>query len=354
MTTRRYSRFWNKGKKYHDSLPYWGFALSILARFFPRKPGLEIFGSFNGAAIGDNALYLYRHKHARHENVFFITKNLRLTRVKIENADYPVWAFSPRGLCLQLRASKAHYTHSIFDYISPLLVGARIVCLQHGYPVKRGGAEIVDDGFRAQLQRRRMGDIAPWTYYYFCHEVWTPDGPFEENTRRVFALSSPDVIVTAPPRLWNLKHSPRPNQVLFAPTYFSTIPITERLQRWGITDSNSPLASILRDHSLQLIFRPHPVDIEFMPMLNLPSNVRLETSLQGSSSFVESAAVVTDASSIGFDAIQLGIPTYFLQPDLAYFNREEVGIFENVLEQMLTRSVTSIEEAIQRFLSLTR
>ena len=348
---RPYSFFWRKGRFYSFLLPVVGFPLSLLSRVFPKDPQLQVFGSFNGAKIGDNSLALCNFQLRNKAKAFFITKEKLELRQKLADGSSPVYAYSLKGIFFQLRASRAYYTHSVFDFISPLIVGARIVCLQHGYPIKKGGAANRASEFSALFSRPLLGDTSPYVYYYFCHEVWTPPGVFEENTRQVFAHSNPKIVVEVPPRLWGLRASPNKQRILFAPTYSNVTGLEDRLTEWGFFDNNSPLIRSLRKYGLELVFRPHPAEVEQVGDSAMASGVKIDYLTSAEVLVSTSGAVITDASSIGFDSMQLGIPTYFLKKDLQAFQSVEVGIFENVLAIINKRSVSSLEEALLDYVS---
>lgn len=326
-----------------------GLPLSLIARVVARDQNLSIFGSWKGKIIGDNSWSLYLHHLARKKKVFFLTKSLSEIRRVRETGDHSaVWAFSPRGIALQLSAGTIYYSHSIADFVAPLTVGANIVCLQHGYPAKHGGASNPRNDEFKRFGGRWGRLFAPFAYYYYCHEVWSPRGIFVENTEKIFSVTKPRIIVSRPPRLWDFRPWTHPGTILLAPTHFQYEGLRGRLSRWGIPGPDSATFEILRREQLRLVLRPHPLDAEEAAGLSLPTYVDVDKSPSSVGSLEDCRLLITDASSLAFDAAELGISYFFLSDELERFIATEVGLFESVRSHMMNSAVTSVGEAIER------
>lgn len=268
----------------------------------------------------------------------------------------PVWAYSLHGIFLQLRAGKAYYSHSIHDFVAPLVVGAYMVCLQHGFPIKRGGAVTLTPRLRRFYQTRLGRFFMPTLYYYFCHEAWTPPGPYVENSRQIFSLTVPNLVISPPPRLVNARWPQKPpgTTLLLAPTFHKGVSLPDRLLEWGIFDPESRLVKLLVEERLSIRIRPHPVDAASLSKLHFPPWLKLDASVDSVRALENAGLVITDASSIGFDALFMGVPVYFLAPSAKEFVQNQVGLFDNILLEIRQRSVSNVEQAIRVFLSKTQ
>jgi hypothetical protein len=342
-----YSEFWKRSKRQQVTLMVFGFLPSLLAKIVPKKADLELFGSFCGAMIGDNSLALYLERKKKGKQVFFVTKNPEATRQPMRDESYPVLASSMLGVWLQLRAQRVYFTHSIIDFNSPFVMGARIICLQHATALKRGGAAVANyrkkKGLRTLLKRY----LFPYSYPYFCHEVWSPPGIFVENTREIFALTAPKIVIQQSPRLAAIVVRPSRGKILFAPTSIKFLPLVERLQTWGLLDSNSDAVKFLQRNDLQLWLRPHPIELENVESIFFPHPVKIDSTVDVYESLGSYAHVITDFSSIGYDSREVGIPTSFLTTDLDRFQVGEVGHFPNVLDELHTVGLNSLLQILQ-------
>lgn len=313
----------------------------------PKRYGLVLFGAFSGAKIADNSLALYLRTACGNDKSYFITKNRAELSKALPDGKFPVLAQSPLGVWLQLRAEKVYYSHSVFDFTSPLIVGAFITCLQHGFPVKRGGSATRNSGSVSSFRKLLIEKLIPYSYYYFCHEVWTPPGIFAENTRAVFQLGSPSIKEQRPPRLELVHLKPETGKILFAPTHMTAVDFGQRVEEWGLISEESPVAKCLHENSLTLALRPHPIDADSASQLPLIQNVLLDTTDNVHDTLGDYEFLITDVSSLGFDALELDIPVRFVLSDFEKFAEDEIGIFENVFPLIYELASPSLSGAIE-------
>ena len=110
--------------------------LSILSRILP-KANYEIYGSMNGFKICDNSKFLFN--NTTFKESYFITKNQNIFEdINLKINKKIIYAYSLKGIYLQLRAKKIYWTHGLNDFIPSLVIGSYIVGLQHGLPGKNG------------------------------------------------------------------------------------------------------------------------------------------------------------------------------------------------------------------------
>lgn len=363
---RKYSSFWRKGRGKSAVFLLGGVIPSLISRVLPKQRDLSIFGSFNGALAGDNSLALYLQFKAEGQNAIFITKDRALSRVPFRDGSFPVFAFGPQGIWSQLTASRAYYSHAIFDFVSALVIGSHIVCLQHGFPIKRGGSALKTgppvslagkilkrSGFPVSRVRRILNThVFPYAYYYYCNEVWSPPGVFAENTSKVFRVGAPRIVVATPPRLAPVVIRPEPGLVLFAPTHMAGLHVAQRIEKWGFGRGDVSALALLQDYGLRLHFRPHPIDVEEVELLDFNPLISIDLAPDVHERLGSYEAVITDVSSLGFDAIFLGIPVRFLLDELTIFQSGAVGIFDSVLPEVVSRGSQTLPGAVKELATL--
>ena len=111
------------------------FPLYIISLLVPKNKKIKLFGSMNGYQVVDNAKYMFINEYKK--GYYFITKNKQILDTPIFSDVYPVFCYSLKGLLLQLIAKEVYYTHSVFDFFSPLIMGADVIALWHGVPGKK-------------------------------------------------------------------------------------------------------------------------------------------------------------------------------------------------------------------------
>ena len=171
----KYLSFWADNKLYHFIKLFWTFPISIFSRILP-KWNYEIYGSMNGFKICDNSKFLYYENNS--ENSFFITKNKNLI---IGSNKKIIYAYSIKGVFLQMFAKKVFWTHGLNDFIAPLVIGSYIVGLQHGLP----GKKTIQKN-RSKLYYKIKNLVLPFMNNDYCHEVWSPNSFYDPYMLEVF------------------------------------------------------------------------------------------------------------------------------------------------------------------------
>ncbi len=330
-----------------------GLPLRILSALVPKDRELSIFGSFSGYRIGDNSFFEFMERDDSKR--FFITKNKAL----LDKPEYGhlniIYAYSLRGVWLQLRAGEVYFSHGIFDFFSPLVVGGFITSLQHGYPIKNlGGLSKSNRWMKKEWLRRVFLLIFPHAYPHYCHRVFSPAGQFLENTKRMYAFTSAEVVVKTYARLRHTKpYNPVGKKILLALTFSKSVPLALRLERMGLLDPER-LSSTLEKENLRLVVRPHPIEIDQARELGLGTELTFDYSEHYNESLGSYLAIISDASSIAFDAIEIGSPVFFLADELAMYSLNENGIEDNIAEGLMQLSTPNFETAIKEISVFTR
>lgn len=322
-----------------------GFPFFLLSRIIPKKQGLSVYGSQSGHVIGDNSLALFSQKVSE-PNQYFITKNRRLLSMSLPGDKLPTLAISIRGIWLQLRAETVYYSHSIFDLSSPLVTGGHVVCLQHGFPIKLGGVAARQNSWLMKASVRFVvANLIPYIYYYYADEVWSPNQHFIENTRAVFALTTPEILVRPPSRLSEVEIKPEAGNILIALTHSAGLSARQKLYDLGLLLESDHKSTTAIPESLKITVRLHPIDKEGFDIRTLRKGVCFDVSENAYKSLGSYEAVLTDFSSLGFDSAHLGIRTVFWIQHLDSFNESEIGLFPNVVSDLKRIGVRTSDEA---------
>lgn len=325
----------------------------ILAAMVPKNKNIRIYGSFNGFRVGDNSYAKFKADPGA--MTYFISKNRAVTNIPLGDGRTPIWAYSPRGIVIQLRAAEAFYSHAIFDFVSPLVVFARVVSLQHGYPIKRLGAAASKNQFlNYPLVRGIYFILFRHSFPFFCHEVYSPPGLFEKNTAEVYAYTNPLIRVEPYARIQSMQNYVGDiNSILFAPTFSRNENLDDRLRKWGLLDGNRE-RSALRSAGMSITFRPHPIDVEQAGLLTHDFPHQLDYSDSYHSDLHRYVGLITDVSSIAFDAMEIGMPVYFLRKDVEEFDEMSSGIFPRIKSAMLEHSTEDIFEAATKLIAIAQ
>lgn len=334
-------------KSYFTTNRVWGyfrdilwFPVYIIAKIVPKKD-IVIFGAMNGYAIADNSKYLFMNTYKK--NYFWITKNKSILKIPIMRDICPVYAYSIKGILLQLFAHQIYYTHRIGDFIPPLVMGGHITALWHGVPFKKIGAveniELQNSVFRnwIGLVRRRL---FPYSYYMYCHEVYCPDEKFYQIFQQCFAKSHPKVVIQQYPRIMFCPEKKKQRKIIFCPTYRKNRDLMNILQSLGILDNT--FIRWLVQNEISLVIRPHPIDVERINLNYLPHNIELDTSKDIYESIRSYPVLLTDYSSLMYDAECLGLRVLIIADDIEEYNEDENGLFEDFLNNIQKNHSESI------------
>jgi hypothetical protein len=230
-------------------------------------------------------------------------------------------------------------------------MGAEVVALQHGFPVKLGGvASPLYSWLMRQPFRLIFRWCIPYVYVYYADVVHSPGGIFLENSRRVFQLTKARVIEDTPARLDRVKVNPIDGKVLVALTQMSSISILDRLRELGlIYDLEHSLREVSIPEQLKIFVRPHPVELSLVGADLLKTNVFLDTTKDIYDTLGSYSIVITDFSSLGFDSEELGVETLYWTQYLDEFMAEEIGLFEDIKELLSTRGLIQVSDIWSRF-----
>ncbi|MCR4736300.1 MAG: CDP-glycerol glycerophosphotransferase family protein [Treponema sp.] len=304
------------------------------------KKDIYIFGSMSGFSIADNSKYLFINTYS--SNYYWITKNKDIITQQILPGEYPIYAYSIKGIILQLTAKKAFYTHKIDDFIPPLIMGARVVALWHGVPFKKIGAlekdEINIPGWKKKIRQYRTR-LLPYTYYMYCDEVICPEERFRENYSECFSFVRPEITIQQLPRVLYAKKCVKERKILYAPTYRRYRELSDVLKKTYILSDD--FVHFLKYIDVSFVIRPHPIDAKCIETMKLESNIVLDSTEDIYESLTSYSILITDYSSIAYDAEALGIPCLYLSDDIDDYENEN-GLFSSFSSFLRTHAKSNV------------
>ena len=319
---KEYKVFYGYRKKYIFGILL--FPIALILKFIPKK-NIILYGSMNGFDIVDNSKYKFINEY--NSNSYFITKNIALLDKEILQNVKPIYSHSFKGILLQCIAKKVYFTHSIHDFVAPLVWGAKKCNLWHGVPIKNIDPETY---FKLQKNivvkfKKMIYKLFPYLYDVCCDEVYTPYKELVPIYESAFKLCGPIVKVKQQPRIKYAKKNTKTNRILYAPTYRKNKDINHVVHENGLLDKK--LGQLLKQKNLKIVLRVHPIDATNLNKNMLSDHIILDNSGDLYESITSYCAVVSDFSSVYTDAESLQIPTYFLCNDYEEY-KEEWGLYE--------------------------
>ena len=322
------------------------FPLFLFSKIIPKSNKIKLFGSMNGFDIVDNSKYLFINEYKK--GYYFITKNKDILKAPVFENVYPVYYLSLKGIILQLIASEVYYTHSIFDYFSPIIMGSKIIALWHGVPGKKINTALEEQKkYLRKIPFFIYAYIFPYKYYAYCNEVWCPSENLVPIYNECFKIGKPKIIIHKQPRnIYSKQLQSNNNLIIYAPTYRRNINLYSLMNSLGFFDATT--IELLEKHKIQIVIRPHPIDLEILKNTQLPDCYKLDSSADIYSSICSYDLLITDYSSLYFDALELNIKTIFLQNDINDYNTKN-GLFDSFKDLIKKESKHNIYEVLNAY-----
>lgn len=347
----------------------------IATALIPRTRDEWVFGC--GAGIGDGALALWDVVAAQGHPAVWLVGSDREARDAAARGIPTLPKHSLQGFWRTARARTVVVTHGFGDANRYAIAGSFIVQLWHGIPLKRIGLdspETVRSGILpdSTLVRRLLGllyrrtvraiDLLPAA----SHLV-------RGRLESAFALSEDRVPVVGEPRVDVLSQGTsaqrrvaarerldatigsageRARFVLYAPTWRDgePDPAVPTDQEWR------RVIDVLERHDAVLLVRSHPLGAgEYLPPLPAERVRTLGSALVPDVTPLLPAmdVLVTDYSSLAFDASLVPLPTLFLAPDVTAYARRRgfYGTYADVAGTDWARDWTGAAEQLDAVLS---
>ena len=309
----------------------------------PRRPGTWVFGC--GVGIGDGALALWDVVVADGRPAIWLVGTAREERDAAARGIPYVRKRSLRGFWCTARAGIVVVTHGFGDVNRYAVSGAFVVQLWHGIPLKRIGLDSPETVRSGILPGSRLVPVAIARMYRAAarriHVLPAASHLVRGRLESAFGLPDSRVPVTGEPRVdvlsrgtaetrrsearAGIEAATRPMHaatrlVLYAPTWRDGAPdpAVPTADEWRV------IVDILTRHDAVLLIRSHPLGAgDYSPpfpterVLSLGSDVVIDVTplLPGL------VALVTDYSSLAFDAALVPLPVVFLAPDVEAYGR---------------------------------
>lgn len=344
---RKFVSFWRLTRPRSLIYAVITFPVYLLALVTPKKKH-QIYGSFNGQIIGDNSYYAIKAVNESSPSIYFISKSheaIAASGLK----EKAVYAYSPRGLWLQLTASKAHFSHTIDDFFAPSIMGATVVALSHGVSTKKTAASDKKlSWIMNPLIKRVILLFFPYLYHAYCNEVHSPSPFFDRYKLQSYGFTQPKLVRAPMPRIQVFdRSSSSAGKILFAPTYRKNQGLAQTLVNAGLYSDE--LQYVLETYGKELWIKAHYMDEAEIAEVNLPfgSQWLRESSLN--EHLMNFSSLITDYSSAFYDAHIAGLAIGFINHDLDQFITTESELydwFQNLVanhgEKSLSAAITKV------------
>ncbi len=352
-------------------IPLYAFG-RVATALIPRTRGDWVFGCAVGVADGALALWDVT---TRTRAVWLVSDDRQAAEARRRGIPN-VRRDSLRGFWLTARARIVVVTHGLGDVNRYAVAGAYIVQLWHGIPLKRIGLDApvtADPGRLASVPgarrlltrayRRTQSQIAllPAASHLVRGRL---ESAFGLDDERVRVLGEPRVDVLSPEDPHAARAAARAELdallpglggarlVLYAPTWRDGAPdpaIPSAAEWAGLTD-------LLERHDAVLLVRSHPLGGgDYAPDPASPRVRSLGSDVVADVTPVLSAmdVLVTDYSSLAYDAALIPLPTLFLAPDVDDYARTRgfYGAYRDVAGEDAAASWSALAPVLERTLA---
>ncbi|MCB1027092.1 MAG: CDP-glycerol glycerophosphotransferase family protein [Microthrixaceae bacterium] len=329
-----------------------------MSSWSPRTPDRWVFAGRADAYV-DNPRYLFEHvaDHHRAIEATWISGDPAVVQRVRAHGRRAERRWSARGIRATLRAGVAVYSFDPGDVNVALTGGAVGVNLYHGVPLKQIEGDIrVGSAARVYHPSTPIDRLRAATVYYprtLANDLVLATSPdVAAEMQRAFGRRARRMLIGRPPRLAGALHTSaateRPDDaeatsvLLYAPTW--RVPpgfdLAEALGDLGA------LEEALRRDGSRLLVKAHLYD-----RVTLPRSARRIELLDSESDINEVLGTVdgliTDYSSVMFDAALLGLPIVFYPFDLDEYRRHSSESFSFDYDQLVEgRAARRSEELI--------
>jgi len=309
-----------------------------LSLVVPRDENLWIFGCNGGARFAENSKYCFLHtanEHSDDVRAVWLSRRWDLVGELRERGYEAYHIDTPRGTAVALRAGTAFITHSLNDVGMAGALGARVVNLWHGIPLKRVS---LDDHYYLERMDVRTRCKTRFLYWFYDYTVTTA-ARLSSKFASAFATDKRNVVALGYPRNDALFADKPGSAVGSNPTIHARLrelraenDLVAYVPTWRetggnpIADADLNLAALddflaRRDAVLVLKFHPNTEvafdDGAFDRIIELPSELDLHATLR------DVDCLVTDYSSVYFDFLLLDRPVVFFPYDRETYRRRD-------------------------------
>ncbi|MED9651087.1 CDP-glycerol glycerophosphotransferase family protein [Escherichia marmotae] len=300
--------------------------ICLLSVFVPTKKGLFIFGSWFGKKYGDNPSALFEYlSNIQPENVYWYTNNEKVASKIITSGNKCISGINIKNIFLHLRAEAVFCNCSANSDLLGSYINKRtkVFNLWHGTPMKKIGKDAIKPGLshtrlgmsKPNLTLRLIKKILPSTFYDFfkLDTYYLASSPeVSKILQGAMGVNEEKIIICGYPKLDKIfieSGYAEPNKILYAPTYRGEY--NSELDILTMFGFNIELADkVLKENKATLTIRLHPANrlpVAVVNRINNTNTISIDNEDDIYESLGKYSLVITDYSSVYFDALAVGI-----------------------------------------------
>ena len=305
----------------------------------------------------DNSKYHYLNNKVASK--VFILKDKEAVKISKSKGYNSVYCYSLHGLWAQLTADHVYWSHGMQDFVPCLIAGSKVIGLQHGAPIKKGGKAreshyMRHSGSKFKIIKMKVRHffykIAPYMNNQHCNFTICGEHKFNQHVQEVFEYSRPVVLDEMLPRIAYAPKREKAQAILLAPTYRNYRSLDETLK--NINFDQYKINELLIKNNFVLLVRPHPMDSDSLIVQSLMkkemSHIHLDQSEDLYDQITKYDLIITDFSSIYQDAVWLKIPSIAICDDLDKYH-QKFGLFDWFFEEIKNNKSQDILKSLQDF-----
>ncbi|MEA2019413.1 MAG: CDP-glycerol glycerophosphotransferase family protein [Campylobacterota bacterium] len=333
-----------------------------MVKFIPKDIKLSIIGASLGEHFSDNSKYFYIYFHkinkCNYNKLIWITKNKKIVLL-LKSYNLPVeYLYSFKGIYTTVKASKVFLSHQLNDINGPLLAGANIIQLWHGFPLKKIGykGSWNTDNLIGKI-KYFIYNITPFNYSMTCNKLIASNSLAKKNFKESFALSFKNnkayknILILGQPRNDIFEYNYKFDTLLFPEikilkqykNKFQYIISWLPTQRVAL---NKTIVDIIKESKLDLlfldnfckinnilfVFKPHFLDINLLQLeINKYKNLIIYEMADPYPLLKYTDILLTDYSSVYYDFLLTKKPIIFTPFDYDEY-LEKVDFYQNYEE----------------------
>ncbi|EJZ2267905.1 CDP-glycerol glycerophosphotransferase family protein [Escherichia albertii] len=307
--------------------------ITLISYIIPVDRNVLIFGSWFGRKYSDNPKYLYQflldNKDKR--KIYWYTRNIDVYKNLKENKMPVIYGYSPKSVFLHLIAGSIYCSCSPKQDLLGIFINkkTKIFNLWHGTPIKKIGYDCIKSGIGVERMgvKEKKTILHEWgkKYCYDCYknvisrELYyiAPSQEVCNKFHSAFNVSKENIFVVGYPKLDRLienanikrERGGHVKKILYVPTYRGEYDsIYDILSEFGFEIKN--VEQWLCFYNLELDIQLHPANelpIMMVERINTSSYINIVKYEDVYEVLNEYSYVITDFSSIYFDAIAIGV-----------------------------------------------